>query len=98
MRTQFYMRRLEARRTKYIPREKLTSSALVKTREARLRSQPYHPLALTEQRQLEAVARPGVGAVGLRLEEMMACHAIVAGDDLPVLLSGVDRRRRSCLR
>jgi hypothetical protein len=43
-------------------------------------------VVLVEERQLQAVARLGVVAVGLRLEEVVPRHAIVVGDDLAVLL------------
>jgi hypothetical protein len=41
---------------------------------------------LVEEGELEAVARLGVVAIGLRLEEVMPRHPVVVGNDLPVLL------------
>jgi hypothetical protein len=41
---------------------------------------------LAEERELEAVARLGVVAIGLRLEQVMARHPVVIRDHLPVLL------------
>src|SRR5918992_3757129 len=43
-------------------------------------------VVLVEERELEAVARLGVLAVGLRLEEVVPRQAVVVGDYLPVLL------------
>jgi hypothetical protein len=44
------------------------------------------PLVLAEERQLQAVPRLGVLAVGLRLEQMVPRHAVVVGGHLPVRL------------
>jgi hypothetical protein len=43
-------------------------------------------VVLVEQWQLQAIARLGMVAVGLRLEEVVPGHAVVVGDHLPVLL------------
>jgi hypothetical protein len=43
-------------------------------------------VVLVEERQLDPDTRFGVVAVGPRLEQVVARHAVMVGDDLPVLL------------
>jgi hypothetical protein len=43
-------------------------------------------IVLAEEWELQAVARLGVVAVSLRLEQVVPRQAVVVGDDLPVLL------------
>ena len=53
------------------------------------------PLAIVriEERQLHAVARLGVVAVDLRLEQVVLRHAVMVGHDLPILLGAEQRVR-----
>ena len=43
-------------------------------------------VVIVEQRQLDAKVHLGMLPVSLRLEQVMPCHAVVIGHDLPMLL------------